>query len=437
MPDKLARRVAAILLTIGAFAQIGPAIAETDDPAINTRDAKQAELEAITRDIALTQTRQEELRREVEGLEKDNATLNETLISVGKRVHTLETQISETEQRMQALASNETALRASLSERRGVLAEVLGALQRMGHRPPPAILVRPEDALASVRSAIMLGAVVPELRDAADRLSLDLRELLSLRTEIARERGRLHDDATALAEDRKRIELLIAEKQRQRESTLAKLADEEKRASLLADQATGLRDLIALIEKQIEAAARASAEAEKAATANARGPDGQRPTSLGNADRLTPAVAFTDAQGLLPRPVAGQQTRRFGEVDELGARSEGISIATRANAQVNSPTDGWVVYAGPFRSYGQLLILNAGGGYHVLLAGMERIDVQLGQFVLAGEPVAAMPSPRLASAGAVDIGAAQPVLYIEFRKDGTPIDPAPWWAISTDQKVGG
>src|SRR5690606_28964395 len=170
---------------------------------------------------------------------------------VGKRVHTLETQISETEQRMQALASNETALRASLSERRGVLAEVLGALQRMGHRPPPAILVRPEDALASVRRAIMLGAVVPELRDAADRLSLDLRELLSLRTEIARERGRLHDDATALAEDRKRIELLIAEKQRQRESTLAKLADEEKRASLLADQATGLRDLIALIEKQI------------------------------------------------------------------------------------------------------------------------------------------------------------------------------------------
>jgi septal ring factor EnvC (AmiA/AmiB activator) len=129
--------------------------------------------------------------------------------------------------------------------------------------------------------------------------------------------------------------------------------------------------------------------------------------------------------------------KRFGDRDDLGATAQGISVSTRSSAQVNSPADGWVVYAGPFRSYGQLLIINAGGGYHVLLAGMERIDVQLGQFVLAGEPVAAMATPRLASAGALDIGAIQPVLYIEFRKDGNSIDPAPWWADSSDQKVGG
>ena len=96
-----------------------------------------------------------------------------------------------------------------------------------------------------------------------------------------------------------------------------------------------------------------------------------------------------------------------------------------------------MVYSGPFRSYGQLLIINAGDGYHVLLAGMERIDVQLGQFVLAGEPVAAMASQRLASVDAVAIGVAQPVLYIEFRKDGASIDPAPWWAAPNVEKVGG
>jgi septal ring factor EnvC (AmiA/AmiB activator) len=83
------------------------------------------------------------------------------------------------------------------------------------------------------------------------------------------------------------------------------------------------------------------------------------------------------------------------------------------------------------------LIINAGDGYHVLLAGMERLDVQLGQFVLAGEPVAAMASQRLASVGAMDIGAVQPVLYIEFRKDGASIDPAPWWAASNVEKVDG
>src|SRR4029079_3198048 len=118
--------------------------------------------------------------------------------------------------------------------------------------------------------------------------------------------------------------------------------------------------------------------------------------------------SFAAARGLLPLPASGRITLRFGDNDGLGAKAQGISIATRPAAQVNSPSDGWVVYAGPFRSYGQLLIINAGGGYHVLLAGMERIDVQLGQFVLAGEPVAMMASQRLGRASAVDTSPTQP-----------------------------
>ena len=95
---------------------------------------------------------------------------------------------------------------------------------------------------------------------------------------------------------------------------------------------------------------------------------------------------------MLPLPVNGVRIREFGASDSLGGTEKGLSIATRAGAQVTAPCDGWVVYAGPFRNYGQLLILNAGGGYHVLLAGMDRISVDLGQFVLTGEPVAVMGS---------------------------------------------
>ena len=148
-------------------------------------------------------------------------------------------------------------------------------------------------------------------------------------------------------------------------------------------------------------------------------------------------MSFADAKGLLPLPSSGQIVRNFGVDDGLGGQTLGISMATRPGGQVSSPADGWVVYAGPFRSYGQLLIINAGDGYHVLLAGMDEIDVQLGQFVLAGEPVATMASPKLASADPADIVSTQPVLYIEFRKDGSSIDPAPWWAASSDEKVGG
>jgi septal ring factor EnvC (AmiA/AmiB activator) len=429
--------VAAVVLVAGFSAATAMAQDIEDPISAEARDARRAELDAVIRDIALTEERQEELRREIDALEKDNATLNQTLIGTGRRVQALEAEIDKTEQRMKVLTNNEAAVRASLAERRDVLAEVLAALQRMGHRPPPALLVRPEDALASVRSAILLGAVVPDLRAAADKLTGDLRQLISLRTEIARERDSLREDAVALAEDRARIRLLIEEKRGKQVASAGALAEEKRRSGVLADQATNLRELIALMEKEIDAAARGAAEAEKAALANENAPDAGPPTSLGSASRLAPAVAFAKARGLLPQPVNGRVIRGFGDKDELGARTQGIAIATRPSAQVNSPTDGWVVYAGPFRSYGQLLIINAGGGYHVLLAGMERVDVQLGQFVLAGEPVAAMATPQLASASAADIGAIQPVLYIEFRKDGTSINPAPWWAASSDQKVGG
>ena len=141
-------------------------------------------------------------------------------------------------------------------------------------------------------------------------------------------------------------------------------------------------------------------------------------------------------RGRLRLPVNGVKIRDFGGSNAAGGTQKGQSIAAHAGAQITSPCDGWVVYAGPFRSYGQLLILNAGGGYHVLLAGMERISVDLGQFVLTGEPVAVMGSgSQVSAAGAAR--SKQPVLYVEFRKDGTPIDPSPWWATNEGEKVRG
>jgi murein hydrolase activator len=400
-------------------------------------DARKLELDAVARDIQLTAERQAELRREIDALDKDRTSLNQSLVEAGREVQKLEGEIDRTEGRLKALLTNEEKLRASLAGRRAVLAEVLAALQRMGHRPPPAILVRPQDALASIRSAILLGAVVPDLRVAADALAGDLKALVAVRREREQERDRLRENATALAEGRTRIALIIDERQKQRAASLDALANEEKRAAALAGQATSLRDLIARMESENATAAAAAAAAEKAA-AIALTESGDRPArSLGDANRLTPKVAFGTAKGLLPLPANGSQIKAFGENDGLGGKSQGISLATREGAQISSPTDGWVVYSGPFRSYGQLLIINAGDGYHVLLAGMERIDVQLGQFVLAGEPVAAMTSQRLASVDAVAIGVTQPVLYIEFRKDGASIDPAPWWAVSNLEKVGG
>jgi septal ring factor EnvC (AmiA/AmiB activator) len=410
-------------------------------PTAAEQSARRAELDAITRDIDVTKERQEALRSEIAKLDNDSTSLTSALVDTGERATELEKKIDKAEQRMSSLLDEEKTVHDSLAARRGTLANVLAALQRMGRKPPPAIVVRPQDALSAVRSAMLLGAVVPELRGEAIQLAGDLQHLVALKGEQERERDRMRADSTALAEERTRIQILVEEKKKARVASEQQLADEQSRSEQLARKATSLKDLIASLEKQVAASADAAAAASKAEADNQAalesGKASPTPDSLGARNRIAPAVAFGNTKGMLPIPVNGVQMKGFGDPDGLGGTTQGISIATRAGNGVSSPADGWVVYAGPFRSYGQLLIINAGGGYHILLAGMERIDVELGQFVLAGEPVAVMGSRLLASNNVDGIGATQPMLYVEFRKDGTSIDPAPWWARSNDEKVGG
>jgi septal ring factor EnvC (AmiA/AmiB activator) len=222
---------------------------------------------------------------------------------------------------------------------------------------------------------------------------------------------------------------LVDARQKQQAEREKALDAERARATQLAHQVDNLKDLIAKLEQGLDPATRAAREAARSDTRPAM-------SALRDPGRLAPAVAFASLRGQVPIPVNGVKLKEFGAPDGLGGVEKGLSIATRAGAQVTAPSDGWVVYAGPFRSYGQLLILNAGNGYHILLAGMDRISVDLGQFVLTGEPVAVMGNGSHIAA-ILATGSSQPVLYIEFRKDGVPVDPGPWWAAGEGQKVRG
>jgi len=365
------------------------------------------------------------IKREIEEIGADRRKLNQALIDTATRVRDVETKVTTTEARLKPLDGQERTIRASLDSRRGVIGEVLAALQRIGRRPPPALIASPEDALQSVRTAMVLGAVLPEMRDQVASLAHDLANLVTVRKQIAAERDTLKQELASLGDERTRMSALIGERQKQQAEREQALAAERSRAADLAKQADNLKDLIAKLE-----------QGQTPATRAARG---DQPTSLSaqhDPGRLAPAVAFASLRGHVPNPVNGVKLKVFGDPDGMGGSEKGVSIATRAGAQVTAPADGWVVYAGPFRSYGQLLILNVGGGYHVLLAGMDRISVDLGQFVLTGEPVAVMGNGSQIAA-VLATGSSQPVLYVELRKDGTPVDPGPWWASGQGEKVRG
>ncbi len=369
------------------------------------------------------------LKREIEQIGADRRKLNQDLIETATRLRGAESKIASTQERLKPLDDNERSIRKSLDGRRAVIGEVLAALQRIGRRPPPALFTSPEDALQSVRTAMVLGAVLPEMRHEVEALAADLSELLAVRKKIDAEREQLKAEIASLDGERARMMALVDERQKQIAEREKALDAERARAVDLAREVDNLKDLIAKIEQGLDPATR---DARDAARSDSR----PALSAFRDPGRLAPAVAFASLRGQVPIPVNGVKLKEFGAPDSNGGSEKGLSIATRAGAQVTAPADGWVVYAGPFRSYGQLLILNVGGGYHVLLAGTERISVDLGQFVLTGEPVAVMGNGSHIAA-ILATGSTQPVLYIEFRKDGVPVDPGPWWAAGEGEKVRG
>ena len=427
---------AALVASLGLVMPAAAAAQQAPAPAQNLKDGKvdvlqkhDDELKALREQQQKSAETEATIKRELEEIGADRRKLNQALIDTAARVREVEDKVSATEARLKPLDEQEAAIRKSLDGRRGVIGEVLAALQRIGRRPPPALVASPEDALQSVRTAMVLGAVLPEMREQVASLAHDLSELVGLRARITAERDNLNKQLASLGDERTRMTALVGERQKQQAEHEKALAAERARAADLAKQAGDLKDLIARLEQAIDPATRAAREA-------ARGEQRPSLTTLRDPGRMAPAVAFASLRGRVPTPVNGVKLKVFGDSDGVGGTEKGISIATRAAAQVTAPADGWVVYAGPFRSYGQLLILNVGGGYHMLLAGMDRISVDLGQFVLTGEPVAVMGNgSRIAAILAA--GSSQPVLYVELRKDGTPVDPGPWWASGEGEKVRG
>ncbi|MEP2827460.1 peptidoglycan DD-metalloendopeptidase family protein [Parvibaculum sp.] len=452
MRDILHRALAPLLVAVALTAPaISPLSAETAEP---------GELEKLQKEIGTSLERQKELKAQADAARAEAEEIRKKLISTAARVQEHEADVTASEDRLQGLKGAEAVLTAQLERRRGEMADLLAALTRLDRHPPPALAVRPDDALASIRSALLLGTLVPELQAEAEELRDRLEQLAALRDEIVTERDVLSGAEASLGKERRELQALLDQKLAVQQKFARQAESEEQRAARLSRQATDLSDLIARLESRaaerlpatrpeprpgpVEEPARQPARNEE--TSPIAQPREPRQVAILRPPSAPPSMPssrrFSDARGLIRPPVTGTVIRDYGS-REGGAMTQGITIATRADAQIVAPFDGKVSYAGPFRHYGQLLIISVGEGYHVLLAGMTRIDCTVGQNILAGEPVGMMgPPPARDDPAAQDRLAARdetgrgPALYIEFRKDGDPIDPGPWLLMS-DKKARG
>jgi septal ring factor EnvC (AmiA/AmiB activator) len=380
---------------------------------------QEGELGTVEQELNLSAQAQEKIKTEVADAIAEQEAISAKLIDIARQVQSQETAIGNTEGRILKLRKEEITIRADLAEKQDVLSELLAGLQRLEQNPPPALVVEPRDVLSALRGAMMFGTIVPELRAEAAILTDKLARLDSIRTDLEHEKASLNESMQSLKTAQINLDELINQKKQLIFESAGKLEAEKQRAAALASKAKSLKQLVAEL-----AAAKLQEEALKTKKALALEAEKRRL----EASLQKPMAIFSKSLAKLDYPAQGQILKRFGDDDGLGSTLRGMAVATREQAQITAPVDGKVEFAGPFRSYGQLLILNPGEGYLVLLAGLDKISAEMGQTVRAGEPLGTMgDGPSSVTLLGDQVQEARPVLYIEFRKDGEAVDSAPWW----------
>ncbi|HUF45717.1 MAG TPA: peptidoglycan DD-metalloendopeptidase family protein [Aestuariivirgaceae bacterium] len=374
------------------------------------------ELRTITRQLDHAREQEQAMAGKLTALEAESAAVSRSLAETAARIQSREAMVTAGEEQLQQIEAEEQDLLAGLSQRQVALSELLAGLQRLESNPPPPFVTRPDDALSALRGAMLFGAIVPALEAETTALSGQLARIENLRASRRDQQRELTRHLDRLAAARAELKDLQARKLKLMDEARGRLEAERLRTQGLAARATSLRQLLSELTEQRQ---REQAEQHSAAEEQER-----RRLALLN----RPQIAFTAKRGQTDFPAQGQRLREFGDRDGFGGHSKGLYIATRKLAQVTAPADGEIEFAGEFRSYGRLLILNVGEGYHVLLAGLGVITAEAGQALRAGEPVGAMgEAPARGTLIGDRLDDPRPILYIEFRKDGSAIDPSDWW----------
>lgn len=369
-------------------------------------DVSRAELDALEAERAETLQKLAALEEAGNAVAGDLENLERDLISAAMESQRREEQATSAELKLVSLRSRLSSARTELVDGEEALEDLMASLAVSGRHRPPALLTQPKDANQAIRAAILMGEVAPQVRVKTTTLTDEITQLRRFERQIVREQKVLAAADAALALKQEEITQLSASKRSVFEDVNADAESLRQRAVSLGEKAGTIRELIAALEAAAPGAPRLKPRLSMA--------EQKRPRTTQRANLPRPTVS--QPLGVLALPATGRMVRAWGDKMPGGAKSENVAFATRNGAQVTAPISGTVEFSGPFRSYGQLLILSTSDGYHVLLWGMSSSYVGVGQSVRQGEPVAVM-SER---------ASGEPELYMEVRRGGEPMDPAKW-----------
>lgn len=390
---------------IAALAVAVPPAAFAADPGPSLKPG--LSLKNVEQSLDDARKQEHDLARRAIEAETDLKKLRRRSISIAARAQEHELTILKLEDRLVVLKADRKQALTTLKSRREQLTGLLAALQRIAMHPPVALIALPMKPVDTVRSALLLRRTVPAVNEAGRALRDDLNSLAELTDAVSAARDKINVQLVALTRQHEDLHRLVIRKAELAQKARKAQSDAEKRAAKLGREARDLKDLVA----------RLTAQSRRQKRALVRPVPPIKPNDMHIEPSATELIVGpTLASGGMP--VLGRIIRRFGEPSKTGKNTKGISIRARPGSTVVAPRDGRVVFAGPFRGLGKLLIIEYQAKYHLLLAGLARIDTEVGENVLAGEPVGMMTASQ--SAGSA--------LYVELRRNGQPINPVPWLA---------
>lgn len=322
--------------------------------------------------------------------------------AMASRIQSTEADIEAGEARIRLIERLRAAQHARLAARQQPGVRLLASLQMMARRPPALALVQPGTTRDMVHTRAVLAAMLPALQARTSALRADIEAASRLRADAGRALAALAASRKALVAQRSALVRLASENRRAARRFASSAMIEQDRAIAMGEKARDIVDLLGQLGKDAE-------QRERLATLpgpilRPARPGTARPMPLDRASESTSQLAYR-------LPVAGRIITGLGEVSRTGVRARGLTIATRPAAQVIAPNDGRIVFAGPYRSFGNIVIIDHGKGWTTLIAEMAALDVQVGDTVVQGSPIG--------RTRAVD-----PTLTVELRHGNRPIDIA-------------
>lgn len=388
-------------------------------PAANVSVSEVAKMEAEAKRVS---KEQQAMEQKANKLKEELKNVNKKMIAAAKKIQNGEDEILKKQEELAVLQKHLNESEEKFNSENDMLIETLAALQNLALRPSEAVLVQPLSPVEVMRSSILLRGSVHSLESRASSIRQSIEDISNQKAQIALRLQDLEKDNKKLAMQQEDMKKLSQQKSTMYSQISSQSEEAKKKADMLASQAHNLRDLLEKLEKQKEIARRQMAEKARLAREQAAAKLHEESHGLEAINEYEnssqtlgqPAAGFSKAKGRLSRPARGPLVTAFHSELSKGVYSNGIDIKTAAKAQVIAPYDGTVIYAGPFKNFANLVIIDHGEGYTSLLSGLGETDTEVGQTLLAGEPVGTMPA---------DAGSK---LHIEIRKNNHPVNPNEW-----------